>query len=93
MRFNAYVPLKSSAHAGLASPKETPAATRPAVSARFTIMMPFRAVASIFPDAWDLRSTTTAIPSIPALGIVIGLGESNSAQMGGARQAQSGGRK
>jgi hypothetical protein len=44
MRFNAYVPLKSSAHAGLASPRETPAATTAAANPRITIIVPFRSV-------------------------------------------------
>jgi hypothetical protein len=93
MRFNAYVPLKSSAHAGLASPRETPTATTAAVNPRFTIIVPFPAVVSIFSDAWDLRSTRTPMPSIRALGVVIGLCESNDARMSGARRVQSGGRK
>ena len=40
--------------------------------------LPFRAVVSVFSNAWDLRSTRTTMPSIRALGIVIGLFESKS---------------
>ncbi|MDT5107916.1 MAG: hypothetical protein QOI25_5429 [Mycobacterium sp.] len=46
LRFNEYIPLKSSADAGLANPKENPAATRAAVSPRLMVMVSFRAVAS-----------------------------------------------
>ena len=46
LRFNEYIPLKSSAHAGLANPKENPAATTAAVSPRLMVMVSFRAVAS-----------------------------------------------
>jgi hypothetical protein len=53
------MPLKSSAHAGLANPTVNPAATTAAVSPRLMVMMPFRAVASILYGAWVLRSTTT----------------------------------
>ncbi|KAA0083316.1 hypothetical protein CIW52_12880 [Mycolicibacterium sp. P9-64] len=48
LRFSAYVPLRSSAQAGPASPNEAATAITAAISPRFTIIAPFRAVASVF---------------------------------------------
>ena len=56
------MPLKTSAHAGLAIPKADTAAIAAAVSRRLTIMVTPVAVASILSDARDLRSATTATP-------------------------------
>jgi hypothetical protein len=60
LRFNEYVPLKSSAHAGLANPKARPVAAIIAVSPRLAVMVRFPLVASIFFGVWDFRSIMTA---------------------------------
>lgn len=56
------MPLKTSAHAGLAIPKADTAAIAAALSPRLTIMVTPVALASILSGVRDLRSTTTATP-------------------------------
>jgi hypothetical protein len=59
IRFNEYVPLKSSAHAGPANPTDKPAAIRVAATLRPTATIPPLQLASILWESGDFRSTTT----------------------------------